>query len=84
VISSAQKMLGKLYDVLVNHYKEITIKSKDITTYLGLGITVIKNNENSITIMQPTLVNKIMDAANLNDCKGISTPMSTIQTYNVV
>jgi len=47
-----------------------------------LGITIIKNNYNSITSTQPTPVKKIIDAANLNDCKGISIPMSTIQTYN--
>jgi len=47
VISSTQKMLDKLYDVLVYHYKEIIRKSKDIMTYLG--ITIIKKNDNSIT-----------------------------------
>ena len=47
-----------------------------------LGIAIIKNYDKSITITQPTLIDKIIDAANLNFCKGISTPMSTIQTYN--
>ena len=32
VISSSQKMLDKLYDILVNHYKEITKKSRNILT----------------------------------------------------
>jgi len=73
-------MLVKLYNVFASHYKEITRKSNDVLTYLG--ITVTKIDDNSITITQPTLVKKIIDAANLNKCNGISTTMSTTQTYH--
>jgi len=73
-------MLDRLYDQLVANYKEITIKSGDILSYLG--ITINTNDDNTITITQPTLVNKIIDTANLNNCKGISTPISINQTYN--
>ena len=80
VISSSQKKLDRLYDILVQNYKEITKKSGDLLTYLG--ITITKNDDNSITITQPTLVNKIIESSNMNNCKGISTPMSTTQIYN--
>ena len=80
VISSSQKMLDRLYTQLTDNYKDITKKSSDILTYLG--ITISTNDDNTITITQPTLVNKIIDTANLNNCNGISTPMSINQTYN--
>ena len=80
VISSSQKMLEKLYSQLTDNYKDITKKSGDILTYLG--ITINTNDDNTITITQPTLVNKIIDTANLTNCKGISTPISINQTYN--
>ena len=80
VISTSQKMLDRLYEILITNYKEITKKSGDLLTYLG--ITIIKNDDNTITITQPSLVNKIITTSNMNDCKGISTPMSTTQTYN--
>jgi hypothetical protein len=73
-------MLDKLYNQLTENYKEITRKSGDILTYLGITITT--NDDNTITITQPTLVDKIIHTANLTNCKGISTPISTIQSYN--
>ena len=80
VISSSQKMLDRFNDMLVQNYKEITKKSGDLLTYLG--ITITKNDDNTITITQPTLVNKIIESSNMNNCKGLSTPMSTTQIYN--
>jgi len=47
-----------------------------------LEITITRNEDNSITITQPTLVDTIIDTANMIYCKGIPTPMSTTQSYN--
>jgi len=80
VISNKQNMLDRLYEQLTFNYNDITRKSGDILTYLGITITM--NNDNTITITQPTLVNKIIETANLTNCKGISTPISINQLYN--
>lgn len=80
VISSSQKMLDKLYDQLFTNYKEITINTGDILSYLG--ITNFNNDDNTITITQPTFVNKITNTSNLTNCKGISTPIYiNLMTY---
>ena len=44
----------------------------EIKTFLGMEFKI---NKEGLTINQTELINKILTKFNMNDCKGISTPM---------
>ena len=51
VITNKQKRLDDLYNILSSHYGEVSKKQGDILEYLGMSI--VRNKDNTITIWQP-------------------------------
>ena len=81
VISSKPKLLDDLYNLLTNKYNDVTRKSGDLLTYLGM---VVDRNTttNQVTISQPAYIEKMLILAEMSECKGIDTPMAIDQTVN--
>ena len=75
VISTKQAMLDILYNELIIKYKDVSRKSGNELSCLGF---VIKrdNHNHHLQITQPTYFDKILKEASMEQCNGISTPMS--------
>jgi hypothetical protein len=80
VVSTRKEYLDELYDLLIEEYGEVTRKSGDILSYLGMSVN--RNDNGSITITQPAYIDKMLSIANMTDAKGIQTPLPTIYSYN--
>ena len=80
VISTKQNMLDTLYDMLTEEYDNVTKKSGNLLTYLGMAVSV--NGDSTVTITQPAYVEKMLVLAGMQDCKSIATPMAVDQTFN--
>ena len=80
-ISSKNSLLDQLYDMLVNKYDNVTRKSGDLLTYLGMAIK--KLDDGSIKVYQPAYIDKILSIAKLdNVSKPAYTPMAVVQDSN--
>jgi hypothetical protein len=73
LISSQQYMLDELYTTLEQTYGEITKKSDDILTYLGMAIS--KNSDGTITISQPAYIEKMVVLAEMTNTNPVDTPL---------
>ena len=81
VVSNTTEMLDDLYQLLTNEYNDVTRKSGDLLTYLGMAIKKDEKTGN-ITISQPAYIDKMLAAAGMENCKGIATPMAVSQSDN--
>ena len=52
-------MLDDLYGLLVDKYNEVTIKSGDLLTYLGISIETLSDER--FKISQPVSIEKILE-----------------------
>ena len=76
VIANRQKPLDDLYDILSNHYDEVSKKQGDILEYLGMSM--VKNSDNTIIIWQPAYINKMLKLAGISSV-SMEDNLSTIE-----
>lgn len=81
VISSKVHLLDDLHKLLTLKYHEVTRKSGDLLTYLGMVIDR-DTSTNQVTISQPAYIEKMLILAEMADCKGVDTPMAVDQSSN--
>ena len=67
--------MDDLYDILPNHYGEVSKKQGDILEYLS--ISIVKNSDKTITIWQPAYIDKMLQLAGINAGKEVRTPTAT-------
>ena len=80
-ISSKNYLLDQLYDMLVDKYDDVTRKSGDLLTYLGMAVK--KLDDGSVKVYQPAYIEKILSVAKLdNVSKMTHTPMAVNQDAN--
>jgi Reverse transcriptase (RNA-dependent DNA polymerase) len=64
----------KKLDELLAYFKSRDLKrtmESDLTTYLGISV---KRDSKSITLTQPGLIDRILEATNMQDCRPNATP----------
>lgn len=80
VISSHQHLLDSLYNTLISTYNEVSKKSNNVLEYLGMSVQI--NDNGSVTISQPSYIDKMLAIAGLSQCNPSSTPMAVAQSTN--
>ena len=69
--ASSDALLDRLYDQLTKEYGEVTMKSGDSFTYLGMKFEITKKG---ILLSQPGAVDKLLRETGMEDCKPALTP----------
>ena len=81
VIANCQKRLDELYHMLSEQYGEVSKKQGDILEYLGMSI--VKNNDNTITIWQPAYIDKMLQLTGITAERDVKTPMATSYSESI-
>jgi hypothetical protein len=86
-IASDKSLLQEMHEILTKQYGTVTIKNGDMLSYLGMQVVV--NSDNSVTISQPGYTQKILrehlqDYEEwLNNGRITASPMSTVKKEDV-
>jgi hypothetical protein len=78
VIANKNVLIDDLQDTLTEAFGTVKSNSSETLTYLGINIT--KTEKGDIEISQRAYLEKLLEIANMNDCKPVKTPYSDFQS----